>query len=645
MSIKTQKNYLQNIHQKLSQKNKILLLLCAFLFSILAQMIYFQPNYTKILKSHAHQIAEITKTEHMLNVNGFYQPTETTASLYFEDVNQTVSEIFIQFAQPYGYERYLYLFYTTNNLPFNLMDCIESPIFVHEKFISIQLNQEEYSDFRLDFTHGKDIPLPLENIFLLEESITPQEKLLSKLSLFYTLLFTPCFYLLGLLSLDRKEYIQTKSALFCVPLFYFAFFSKQTLFSDDVVFFENETQGRNLWEFTVHRYTTWSSRQIIEAFIYFLKDAKLLWAILTTALCLLTLWTMTQLVSEKSSRINWVCLGLFSLAPMIRMSEVGWIATSTNYFWVLSLGLFSLLGIKRCLDGNTLTKKELFIYCLATLYGANQEQGAALLLGFHLVFICYFKYKKSPIKNLLPQTLISALSLLYHLTCVGNDARQQIQIPPNMSDFFNLSFLSKIELGCSSTLYFLVLEYHTIFFTTCIFLLITAVVQKNWITLSCITVPFLISNLFGAYYTLLHESIPLLQPIKEALTDYGTLPSLENLLTFLPLILITTTFLFFLLGVFFLFQDKLKGAFSVLIILAGFASRIIMGLSPTIWMSGDRTYIFFHFSLLIVALFVYEELTKQNNKLSLQLTHAILGLYSMISIYELTTSSYYVFGT
>ena len=55
----------------------------------------------------------------------------------------------------------------------------------------------------------------------------------------------------------------------------------------------------------------------------------------------------------------------------------------------------------------------------------------------------------------------------------------------------------------------------------------------------------------------------------------------------------------------------LKNNIAILIYLAGLASRIILGFSPTVFVSQSRTMIFFDFAMITISYIVWEKLSNR----------------------------------
>ena len=87
----------------------------------------------------------------------------------------------------------------------------------------------------------------------------------------------------------------------------------------------------------------------------------------------------------------------------------------------------------------------------------------------------------------------------------------------------------------------------------------------------------------------------------------------NNLTYTLPLILAFSSFICIILSLLIIFKN-LKNNSAVLIFLIGLASRLIIGFSPTIWSSKERTMIFFEFAMIIISILIWQELFKKNDK-------------------------------
>ena len=63
-----------------------------------------------------------------------------------------------------------------------------------------------------------------------------------------------------------------------------------------------------------------------------------------------------------------------------------------------------------------------------------------------------------------------------------------------------------------------------------------------------------------------------------------------------------------------LIAKKLKNSLAALVFIAGFATRCAMALSPTIFVSTNRTFVFMEFAMLICTLLIMQEYSKKTEK-------------------------------
>lgn len=95
--------------------------------------------------------------------------------------------------------------------------------------------------------------------------------------------------------------------------------------------------------------------------------------------------------------------------------------------------------------------------------------------------------------------------------------------------------------------------------------------------------------------------------MSDSVTIYGTDISMNNLQSMLPDLLLVILSSIILLGIFSSGNCKKMWLVSAILIL-GLISRVMMGFSPTIWASGERTFIFLYEALIFVCFYLYDQL-------------------------------------
>ena len=79
---------------------------------------------------------------------------------------------------------------------------------------------------------------------------------------------------------------------------------------------------------------------------------------------------------------------------------------------------------------------------------------------------------------------------------------------------------------------------------------------------------------------------------------------------------------------------NLKNTLPSLIFLIGFASRMIMGFSPTVFASSIRTLIFFEFAMLIITLLICEEFIKSTDKYEVKIQKRLFIVIQILAVMQ-----------
>ena len=140
---------------------------------------------------------------------------------------------------------------------------------------------------------------------------------------------------------DNKKEIILYTFLFLIMLIKHIFAKTGT--GDDAWFLNYSQLG--IKNFTILRMETWTSRNIIEAFlILFVKNGKWLWTIVDSLMFVLIAYDIYKIVSSKKH--NYYMLGciilIISFFPFRMLNQAGWYATTINYIWPLDFMYFLL---------------------------------------------------------------------------------------------------------------------------------------------------------------------------------------------------------------------------------------------------------------------------------------------------------------
>ena len=378
-------------------------------------------------------------------------------------------------------------------------------------------------------------------------------------------------------------------------------------FGDDIAF-ANALESRTLWQFVIMRYQIWTSRILWEPFtVLFLSNAFtiLLWRLGSTLCVIFLAWFFTRLAwraagNEKLSSAWISCITVFCV-PWELLKETGTVCTSLLYQWALAAAAAAalpLLAAPRRVPGW-----QLCLGAVMCVWAANMEQVCVLLLflmggytlyrliagkgGWHYSAVC---------------TILCGLELVFHLViCPGNRARLDSEIIYWFGDYNMLSLPQKMEMAFSSTMLWVV-DFGELFWG-CAYLLIAIVCLKNARSiLLCLIgcAPFSLWFILG----FLPENIAAFPKMLVQLTHWGTI-TIENSgnpMAYLPFLIWAAFLTLLVCSVYIAMGHGPRTLLAEGLLAVGFGTRLMMGLSPTIWASGERIFLILHICMAAVVI-------------------------------------------
>lgn len=384
-----------------------------------------------------------------------------------------------------------------------------------------------------------------------------------------------------------------------------------------------------IWYLITSKYGAWSSRIFINVMTLIMgKLPHIIWILLDSAMALLAVWSISCLTREgdrEEKRVTAFLTAMFALYPFSHMATAGWKATTVTYLWALACGLYAMIPIQRWLREEKIQRWEYPLFFLAILYGANQEQMSAVLTGIYGCTMFYVlcragRKEKAQTKQLWFLCILflaSAAAFLSALFCPGNGVRMGDETAAWFADYGRLTLINKLEIGVSSAGYELFYNGNLCFlvFSGLLLLLVFEKYQEKEYRMIA-AVPFTAGIVTGPLFPVLAVLFPGLEKWKTALTSYGTI-TVENYterFRYLPLIGICFIIGCILLTFYLIYENSWKTCAMCVIFLIGYASRVVLGFSPTVWASSYRTYLFLYMAVIVLAVFGYQEVLQMEEK-------------------------------
>lgn len=373
--------------------------------------------------------------------------------------------------------------------------------------------------------------------------------------------------------------------------------------SDDLWFVQTfSAPGFDPLAYSAMRYVQWTSRTLLEFLLMFsLSLPVILWKIIDTLVFVLIGVFLSKIIVKKSRyKANIVIASLILLFPYKDLNSAGWITTTVTYTWPLMFGLVAIYPLRKIADGRNIRIYEYIIYAFSLLIAANQEQMCFVILAVYASFTVYTIFRKRINAFVLVQLGLCFLSLAYILLCPGNAARSAAETTRWFPDYQYFSLLQKLESGVSACLSAMFLSNNWLLLALAFFVFFLVWKKYGSIFHRIVAaVPFLsVAALFvlGMYRS---EYIPI-GAIFNMAGPYGILNSqtVHSLFYVLALFGMLFVLCLLLISLYMLLGRSLDSLKVVGVIVIGLATKAVIGFSPTVWASLNRTGVYLMFSLI-----------------------------------------------
>jgi len=286
-----------------------------------------------------------------------------------------------------------------------------------------------------------------------------------------------------------------------------------------------------------------------------------------------------------------ICTGIFMFYPIYALSECGWAVTTMYYFWVNIFAMIAIYYALKQVNAKRLRWFEILIAVLANIIASNKEQISLILLILFVVLFLYQFINKQTKLLMAIQSIIAFIELVFSFVSPGNQVRSEVEIAESLVDFKMLTFLDKLQLGYSTTVFYLI--DNLFFVLLCLLLCIYIFRISNSVFYRMIaSFPLLLCLALGYFRNIVVEFIPGIDRIMNALGNYGVidLTNFDIRSAYIPLVLLGMICACVLVCIYIVYPN-FKGILIISAIIGGFLSRMAMGFSPTIYRSGKRTFI------------------------------------------------------
>lgn len=403
-----------------------------------------------------------------------------------------------------------------------------------------------------------------------------------------------------------------KMKKFILPLYYafisFLFTLESIIYINDAgdqTSFAHMAQKYGFFEFAIYRYKTWSSRLLIESVTMFMSNHYLLFdvTVLISVAIFFYCFNGIFLREEKYRKLQFVSPVIFLLSfPSLFFTSAGLIATVTNYLFPMISFVIAWYCIIQEKHWYTILSLPFLVFA------CMQEQFTvyAFILFVFALISSYLECKRIN-KNYFIATCVSLLGLVSGLFCPGFANRLTTETKIWYPGFETISFPVKIIKGYLETnrVLFVTSELNIVYLLLVLIIVVSIMKKQYFATFVSGTVIYtVITQRLGMNSLLTAVQRTIDNQNKSEIPNYFSLK--ENLY---PIVLYTLILCIVAVVVFMIFKEWKGGLTALVVLAAGYASRMTVSLSPTIYASGLRTYTPLIFSFVIVILLLSKEIS------------------------------------
>lgn len=354
--------------------------------------------------------------------------------------------------------------------------------------------------------------------------------------------------------------------------------------------------------YSVTRYMQWTSRTLLEFLLMGgIGMPIILWKIADTAVFVLTgVFLSKIIVTQRRYEANIVITGLMLLFPYADLCSAGWITTTVTYTWPLMFGLAAIYPLRKIASGKSIRAYEYVVYAVSLLIAANNEQLCFVLLSVYGAYAVFMALRKRASAFVLVQLGLCLLSLAYILLCPGNAARSLQETARWFPDYQYFSFLQKCESGVSACLSALFLSNNWLLLALTFFVFYLVWRKYDGVFPRAVASVPLLSvaalSVLGMYRT---QYVPIGAVFNMA-GPYGMLNSQTtgSFLYVFAMFAMLLALCVLLISIYMLYGRSISSLIIIGIMVLGFATKAVIGFSPTVWASHNRTGVYLMFSLI-----------------------------------------------
>lgn len=412
---------------------------------------------------------------------------------------------------------------------------------------------------------------------------------------------------------------------------------------DDVSIYSGITESGPLLEWLKFRWDTWTSRVLIDGVIVLMVAWNIwIFRILNWCMWMLLVYSIADLLQiERNKQLSYILILSFLIYPFKVMGAVGWCSVGVNYVWTSALGCYAVTSYTKLNLGAakySMRKKIFFAIsmCSAAVFAGNQEMACAILCAiFGMLWFCAYKKSNQFYQIVVGmQFILVIVELLIILTCKGNYIRKLQEAERWMPEYTEFTFLDKLSIGITDTINGLFVGGSFLCLLFAIVVCMAVFTKTRLLSLRCmalIPILFIIGTRFLP--SLLEYEFSYLEDFWE----YMPTPRQSEFFaleqdTIISLLMWLAVFLCLTVSVYVTCQNFQERMLYSIVLGSGLATRAVVGFSPSVYVSGSRTFYFLDVLIIFCMGYMLKKYYDRISMGKLRLLQGGMGLLAVSSV-------------
>lgn len=387
-----------------------------------------------------------------------------------------------------------------------------------------------------------------------------------------------------------------------------------------VIIFDEEVYATylddyRLLEFLKLFYTTWSGRVVLDgtaAIVMHLPRAA--FKILDSLIMVLQVVGLAKLMRfEKNDKNYSIIMCLSFMFPYLFFYTCGFSVASIYYLWPATAGIWAVYFCTK--EKNNIF--EIIIMCILLTIANSMEQILIVTAGtVGIIWLVSIVIKKRHNIYAFIGVIISFLNLLFTIASPGRGIRYGREISLRFPSYEMIGTLQKVDMSFWLTTEELLLGARILWLVVTILVAIVIYHKRTlWYERAIGLIPVSMIAICGFSYptiTLILDDIAKLYS-QDALGIIN-LANFDVRVNYIPALIMFLFFVILFLALFLCYDQFDKMIYVCGLFFLGILSRMIIGFSPTVFASGERTFYPIYAVGIIISLMLYKELPDKAKK-------------------------------